>query len=779
MKAVSAHAAIERRHLRVSGVVQGVGFRPFVYGLAQELALAGFVGNDASGVFIEVEGTPAALAAFEARLCREAPPLARIDGVSARPIAARGERGFSIAPSLNGAHIETWIAPDAAICPDCLRELFDPADRRYRYPFINCTHCGPRYTIVRALPYDRPNTTMAPFRLCPMCEAEYHDPANRRFHAQPIACPQCGPWVEFWERDGRRCARDEAIEAAQAALRAGKIVAVKGLGGYHLACDAANEDAVRRLRERKGRDGKPFALMMRDLALVERFAVVTAEAADRLQGRERPIVLLPRREPSALAASVAPGCPELGVMLPYTPLHYLLIEDLPLVMTSGNLSGEPIVTDDEAAFARLGAVADAFLTHNRAIETACDDSVLRFAGETMVFIRRSRGYAPAPLRLPLAVPPLLAVGGELKNVIGVARDRELFLSQHIGDLENFETLTAARSAVDHLCDIFRIAPERVICDLHPGYFSARLAETLAAQWSVPLLRVQHHHAHIAAAMAECGLDGKTPVIGLSFDGTGFGLDGAVWGGEVLIADYAGFERFAHLAYIPLPGGDAAIRHPYRQALAHLWAAGIDWADDLAPVVAASAEQQRILRRQFEAGLQTTPTSSMGRLFDAISALAGLCQTISYEAEAAIKLETVALAHGAAPAGRYHFDLLDREGTVIIDPAPLLRAVVADIRAGKGAGWIAAGFHAACADLVLALCLHLRAVRGLNGVALSGGVWQNALLLRHTLNRLREAGFDLYLHRQVPPNDGGLALGQTIVGGLAPLEVKDNKLKEVL
>lgn len=776
---------IERRRLRVTGVVQGVGFRPFVYGLAIRLGLAGHVGNDSAGVFIEIEGTPAVLDEFTQALLQNPPPLAHIDHLETVALAAIGEDRFYIAQSQMDPAAHTLISPDLAVCDDCLRELFDPADRRYRYPFINCTNCGPRFTIICDIPYDRPKTTLADFPLCPACQREYDDPLDRRFHAQPNACPACGPQVAFhWVTPAAsadfgtaipptaQASGEEAIHAAQTVLAYGGIVAVKGIGGFHLACDAANDGAVETLRRRKGRVGKPFALMARDMETVRAIAYVDEAELALLTSRERPIVLLRKRTESPVSEQIAPGNGFIGVMLPYSPLHYLLLSpaegrghrSLPLlVMTSGNHADEPIVKDNDEAQERLAGLADAFLLHDRPIYVHCDDSVLRVVEGREAPLRRSRGYAPFPVKLPAAVQPILAVGGELKSTFCLAQGEHAFLSQHIGDMQNLETLHAFEHAAAHMQAIFRITPECLACDLHPGYLSTRWAEMNAGQR--PLIRVQHHHAHLAALMAEHGLDGRTPVIGFAFDGAGYGPDGAIWGGEVLVADYQGFERAAHLAYFPLPGGDAAIRRPWRTALAALWAAGIVWDEALPPVAHVTATERGILRRQLETGLNTVATSSMGRLFDAVAGLAGIRQLVTYEAQAAIEFEAQL---DEDEAGAYALDVSEQDGA--IDFVPLLRAVVADVRAGVGAPVVAARFHNAVAELIVALSVQLRARTGLQQVALSGGVFQNVTLLRRAMQRLRAAGFTVLTHQRTPANDGGLALGQAMIAHFAKYEV---------
>ena len=773
------HLSAMRIH--ITGVVQGVGFRPLVYNLATHLGLSGWVLNSSSGVEIEAAGPATALDEFVQKLSTEAPPLARIERLTVEPIPVPADLfggQFAIRHSAGRPGEFQPISPDVAICADCRREQFDPADRRYRYPFLNCTNCGPRFTIIRDIPYDRPQTTMAPFAMCPDCQAEYDDPANRRFHAQPNACPVCGPQVWLQDIGSTRPAAptqdqppDAAIQAARRILAAGAIVAVKGLGGFHLACDATDDDAVDRLRERKGRVDKPFAIMSFDLETVERYCQVGPEERALLTSRERPIVLLRRRPDSPLSPRVAPGNPYLGVMLPYTPLHYLLLEPaatfpIALVMTSGNYSEEPIATANDEARERLANLADAFLLHNRDIHARCDDSVTRTVAGAELPIRRSRGYAPYPVHLPALVRPTLAVGAELKNTFCLARERYAFLSQHIGDMENYETLRFFAQMVEQLARTFRVEPELIACDMHPGYLSTRHAQELAGRDGVPLVAVQHHHAHVASCMAENGLDGERPAIGVALDGTGYGTDGAIWGGEFLVADYVSFRRAAQLRYLPLPGGDAAIRRPYRVALAYLWAAGIPWQEDLPPVAACPPAERAVLQRQLERGLNTVPTSSMGRLFDAVAALAGVRQEVNYEAQAAIELEGLT---SAAEAGFYEFaqersgeDPGQDEVPLIVDPLPVIRAVVADARAGVPAGVISARFHNGLALAIGDVCQRLREETGLAEVVLSGGVFQNVTLLGEVMPLLEGAGFTVYTHHLVPPNDGGISLGQAMV-----------------
>lgn len=792
--------------IHITGIVQGVGFRPFVYGLAVRYALAGWVRNTSAGVDIEVDGTRGTLDSFVTALKSELPPLARIDSFDVTFGEPHGFVGFEIISSEAVAGAFQPISPDVSICPDCLRELFDPSDRRYRYPFINCTNCGPRFTIITDIPYDRPNTTMATFALCPDCAAEYDDPLDRRFHAQPVACPQCGPsvWLEMSNGKGESKSSspashdsfphgDAAIVEAQRLLAAGKIVAIKGLGGFHLACDATNAAAVAELRRRKLRVDKPFALMMPDLAEATRHCLVNAAERELLESRQRPVVLLRRRAESAIAFEVAPQQATLGVMLPYTPLHYLLFADgqpaadekssppishpSVLVMTSGNLSEEPIATDNDEARQRLASLADAFLMHDRVIRTRCDDSVVRVTEEELTsgaatsnesedahrsspvspyFLRRSRGYAPDPIQLPFDVSSVLAVGPELKNTFCLTRERYAFLSHHIGDMENYETLRSFEDGVEHFERLFRIRPEAIAYDLHPNYLSTRYALQRSQGEQLPAFGVQHHHAHIAACMADNGLDGSHPVIGLAFDGTGYGEDGAIWGGEFLVADYKGYQRPFHLNYFPLPGGDAAIRRPARTALALLWSLGMEWEEWMHPAQDLCFEERQALRIQLERNLNTPRTSSMGRLFDAAAALAGMRQKVNYEAQAAIEFEA---ALDPAETGAYRFHI----GAEVVEVGEAFRDLLADVHAVVAVPVISARFHNGLAELARRACEEVRHQTGIGEVALSGGVWQNMALLERVILGLRKDGFTVYRHRQVPTNDGGVSLGQALVG----------------
>ncbi|MGR3938872.1 carbamoyltransferase HypF [Streptomyces sp. BRA346] len=741
-----------RRLLAVGGVVQGVGFRPFVHALATELGLSGQVANDPAGARIEIEGSPEAVAAFCHRLTADAPPLADIVSVSTSELPPTGATGFAIAPSAAG-HGRTLVPPDAATCDACLTELADPADRRHRHPFITCTDCGPRFTITTATPYDRATTTMAAFPMCPRCAAQYTDPSDRRFHAQPVACWDCGPRLRLTgavHQEG-----GAALAEARRMLAAGGILAVKGIGGYHLVCDATDPAAVGELRRRKARGDKPFAVMAPDPGTAARLGHLGPAERRILMGRSRPIVLLRRRDPSPLAPQICPGSPDIGVMLPYTPVHRLLFGlpgDPPgpavLVVTSGNVSGEPLVTDDREATVRLEGLADAWLWHDRPIAVACDDSVVRVRADgSPLPVRRSRGYAPARIRLPVVVRPVLAAGGDLKNALCLAEGDSAWLSAHIGDMDGPAAQHAFERAGSHLRTLTGVEPVSVAADRHPGYRSTRWARRDGR----PLTLVQHHHAHIASAMAEHGLD--EPVIGVAFDGTGYGDDGAAWGGEVLLADYAGYRRLAHLAYVPLPGGDAGVRNPYRMALAHLRAAGIAWSPDLPCTATCSPEELRLLGIQLARGLGCTPTSSVGRLFDAVSSLVGVCHRVGYEAQAAMELEAAAVSAGRVRKG-YAFEL----GA----PAPLLAAIVADLRAGTGAPLIAARFHLAVAGAVRAACRTAHRATGVRTVALTGGVFTNALLDDLCATGLAEDRFTVLRHTVVPPGDGGLALGQAVV-----------------
>lgn len=775
-------ADVSARRIHVTGVVQGVGFRPFIYTLAIEHDLKGWVRNTSAGVDIEVQGTAAALDAFTHAITAQAPPLARIESVRSEVIGLDGGYDrFEIRHSHGVAGAYQPISPDVATCDDCLREILDPEDRRYRYAFTNCTNCGPRFTIIQDIPYDRPQTTMSPFTMCPACQAEYDDPLNRRFHAQPNACPDCGPHLELLPSPDHEIPAgwddlpEDAIDAARDLLKAGHIVAIKGLGGFHLACDATSPRAVQELRRRKGRAAKPFALMLPNLELAMQYCAISFAAAEALTSRERPIVLLPVKPHWAintehlppLADEVAPGLREIGVMLPYTPLHHLLLQPAPdfppaLVMTSGNYSEEPIATGNADAVQRLGPMVDAFLLHNRNIYIRNDDSVIRALKDSMMPLRRSRGYAPYPVELPFEAPLILAAGAELKNTFCLTRAQHAFMSQHIGDLANYDALQSYQHSIDHMERLFRVKPELVAHDAHPDYMASKYAVQRADADHLPRVVIQHHHAHLASCLAENRIPPEDPAIGIIFDGTGLGTDHAIWGGEILIGSYSWYRRFAHLAYIPLPGGDAATLRPYRTALAHLWQAGIPWNDDLAPVGHASDQERTIIRQQLVKQLNAPLTSSMGRLFDAVAALTGVLQLVTYEAQGAIWLEAQA---DEGETGSYPFAIqtpAEAKGPHLIDPAPVLRAIIADLRGGVPVPVIAARFHNGVADIIQAICEAARDATGIRRAVLSGGVFQNATLYRQTIPRLEEIGLTVYTHQLVPPNDGGLALGQAAI-----------------
>jgi hydrogenase maturation protein HypF len=750
--------------VHIMGIVQGVGFRPFVYHLAMRYRLKGWVKNTSAGVDIEVDGEKESLDLFLQCLRDEAPPLSRIDEFSASFQAANGFHSLEILHSETVEGAFQPISPDVSICPDCLRELFDPNDRRYRYPFINCTNCGPRFTIIKDIPYDRPKTTMASFPMCPDCEREYKNPLDRRFHAQPVACPVCGPEITFERLNvGASAHSDNAIFETCQALANGEIVAIKGLGGFHLACDATNAQVVTELRNRKLRVDKPFAIMMPDIEAVEAHCFISDSERELLLSSARPIVLLKRKPESDIVKEVAPNQDWIGVILPYTPLHYLLftnhdVQFTALVMTSGNLSEEPIATGNDEARERLSTLADAFLMHNRDIHIRCDDSVVRLFEDnhqSVYPIRRSRGYSPFPVKLPFDAPQILAAGSELKNTFCVTNKNYAFLSHHIGDMENYETLRSFEQGVEHFEKLFRVKPEAIAYDLHPNYLATRYALERAERETIPAIGVQHHHAHVAACMAEHRLDRTRPLIGVAFDGTGYGEDGAIWGGEILIADYKSYQRRFHLEYFPLPGGDAAIKKPARIALALLLALNLEWDERLTPVTELPARDQVILRAQLERKINTPMTSSMGRLFDAAAALAGVRQQVNYEGQAAIEFEALA---DPAEGGKYLFGL-DQDK---IQVRTAIEVLIQDVMAGVHVSKISARFHNGLAASVLEMCSKIRSETGIDEVALSGGVWQNITLLGRTLSLLKQEGFRVYIHREVPTNDGGLSLGQAVI-----------------
>ena len=748
--------ARSRVRVRVEGIVQGVGFRPFVYAVAIRLGLAGFVGNDAQGVFAEVEGDPSAIERFVRSLREDAPPLAVVEQIVAEPIEPNGDEGFRIAESDVTGERQALISPESSTCQDCLRELWDPADRRYRYPFINCTNCGPRFTIVTDVPYDRPFTTMAGFAMCAECAAEYRDPGDRRFHAQPLCCPACGPALRLVDRDGQVMGA-EPIDAAARLIEAGGVVAVKGLGGFHLAADAMSERAVRTLRSRKHREDKPFAVMVADVEEARRLCRLDVAEERLLQSERRPIVLLRRLDESRPAPSVAPGTRSLGLMLPYTPLHELLVRELPapLVLTSGNVSDEPIAYRDDDAIHRLSAIADAFLTHDRQIHMRTDDSVVRAFRDDGMILRRSRGYAPQPVSLPWGSPrTVLACGAELKSTFCLAKGRHAFVSHHIGDLENYETLRSFIDGIEHFRRLFDIDPQLVAHDLHPEYLSTKHA---LAMDGVDLIEVQHHHAHVASCLADNGERG--PVIGVAFDGLGMGTDGTLWGGEFLVADLEGFERAGHLEPIPMPGGTAAIVEPWRMAAAYIAEESTVEASRLG-VVRRNEERWSGVTALARAGVNSPRTSSAGRLFDAVSAILGVRDSVNYEGQAAIELE-----QRADPDQRGHYRArLEGSEPIRVQGTDLVRAVIDDMTMGIDVGTIAGRFHDGVARSIVDVSLAIRAARGLTTVALSGGVFQNMLLLERTVTSLDAEGFRVLVHRKVPPNDGGISLGQAAIAG---------------
>jgi hydrogenase maturation protein HypF len=748
-----------RQQIEVSGIVQGVGFRPFVYRLASDRQLAGAIKNTATGVVIEVQGTQADVDDFLAHLSSDAPPLARITNIVHHEIPCTSDTAFRIAGSDSGSEAHTLISPDVAVCPDCLRELFDPGNRRFRYPFINCTNCGPRFTIVRDIPYDRAATSMAVFPMCSACQAEYHDPLNRRFHAQPNACWDCGPQVQLWDKSGTRIECEDAITRAAEALKLGQIVAVKGLGGFHLAADATNAEAVGLLRQSKHRVEKPFAIMVPSIEAASEICEVSATARMALESVSRPIVLLPRLTTCELPDEIAPFNRFLGVFLPYTPLHYVLFDHgqfKALVMTSGNLSEEPIAIDNHEAVERLQSLADLFLVHNRDILLRCDDSVVRVNRQRIQQMRRSRGFVPVPVFLKDEQPSVLAVGGELKNTICLTKDKNAFLSQHVGDLENVESYRFFEEAISHLQQVLEIKPEVLAYDLHPDYFSTRWA---LSQKGMQSIGVQHHHAHIASCMAENHLEGQ--VIGIALDGTGYGTDGKIWGGEVLIAGYEGFERFAHLEYMPLPGGAAAIREPWRMAVSYLmYHFGRDFFNVPIPFVRQlDRGKAETLVRMVEQDINSPLTSSCGRLFDAVAALIGVRQKVNYEAQAAIELEMAISGDGN---DAYALDLIPEGNSWVIGTRPLFDALVRDIGRDLPISTMSRRFHNGLTDALVEVAQRAREAAGLDRVCLSGGTFNNLYLCAGLESKLSIAGFEVFTQNEVSAGDGGLSLGQAMV-----------------
>jgi len=746
------------RDIIVEGIVQGVGFRPFVFQLAKRLELYGEVANTADGVAIHLEGTSEAIRTFVKDLAEKSPPLSYITGISVSEGKLNGFTSFGIAPSRPDIHKSTLISPDAAICDACLKELFTPEDRRYRYPFINCTHCGPRYTIIDDIPYDRPNTSMKHFVMCEKCQAEYDDPTDRRFHAQPNACTYCGPHVFLHDAKGSRILSTDPIRETILLLKQGHIVAVKGLGGFHLAVDAARSDAVIRLRKRKGHEEKPFAVMSKDLERISAYAVISSEEHKLLTSSQRPIVLLKKREPHPLAEAVSPENAYFGVMLPYTPLHYLLLDSdfVALVMTSGNLSEEPIAIENFEAFERLGGIADYFLVHNRDIYLGSDDSIVRHAADATRNLRRSRGFVPRPVFLRDRQPQVLGCGAELKVTACLTKGNQAFLSQHIGDMENPTTYSFFKQTVSHLERILDIHPEIIAHDLHPDYLSTRYA--LEEREAQSRIAVQHHHAHIVSCMAENRIDG--PVIGLAFDGTGYGTDGTIWGGEVLLADAKAFQRLAFLDPVPMPGGEAAIREPWRMAVSYIVEAfGTDFPIQEIPALRSlEPEAMRTVLQMIQKGVRCPLTSSLGRLFDGVACILGLKQTVRFEGQAAMALEM------AAKDGiKEFYDYRQMtEIPIKVPTRPIIQGVVSDLWDGVPTEVISGKFHATVIEFFSGVCDVVATQTGVRRVALSGGVFQNAILLKGFIASLTRRGFEVYTHSQVPTNDGGIALGQAVV-----------------
>ena len=751
-----------RKEIRVAGIVQGVGFRPYVYRLANDRNLEGNISNTPAGVTIEIQGPPELVEDFLARLPREAPALAQITRVCVRELPCKPSAPFQILASHADEPASALISPDVAVCSDCLSELFDPNDRRYLYPFINCTNCGPRFTIIRSVPYDRQRTSMSAFLMCGQCRREYEDPHNRRFHAEPNACWQCGPQLEFWDGQGRSINSLYPIEESVKCLRLGEVVAVKGLGGFHLAVDATNTVAVEKLRQRKRRVEKPFAVMVPDLRTAARFCEIDLQGRRLLGNRHRPIVLLPKAKNIAIAELVAPNQCEIGIFLPYTPVHYLLFaagKFEALVMTSGNLNEEPIAIDNREAVGRLEGIADFFLVHNREILLRCDDSVVRSSAGTTLQIRRSRGYVPAAVPLDKDMPQILAVGGELKNAICLTRGKLAFLSQHIGDLANVESFDFFRGAIDYLSKILAINPEIIAHDLHPDYLSTRWA---LEQNGVRLVAVQHHHGHIASCMAENRIHGE--VIGIALDGTGYGTDGHIWGGEALVAEYAAFRRVAHFSYVPLPGGTAAIREPWRMAVSYLAQTfGEEFVRlDIPFVRELERGKAELMLTMMARRLNSPLTSSCGRLFDAIAALIGLRREVNYEAQGAMELESLARSSAETGQGSYPFSLNRMVGWWQIDCRSVFEAIVEDIKRKAPVELISRRFHNGLVEILVRLACLLRQESAINRVCLSGGVFNNLIVFDGLIRELQAHEFEVFTHSEVPTGDGGLSLGQALV-----------------
>jgi hydrogenase maturation protein HypF len=786
----AAKQSLKSASIRVRGIVQGVGFRPFVYGLAVKHNLKGWVYNTSEDVRIEVEGATEAIKQFERELKTKAPPLAHIEDINIEYHPPRRYKNFEIRHSQAQAGKYQLISPDVATCQACLGELLDSEDRRYRYPFTNCTNCGPRFTISDDMPYDRPKTTMRSFQMCPQCQAEYDNPLGRRFHAQPNACPKCGPHVQLVDNQGNLVNKSNPVAVASQLLKEGKIVAVKGLGGFLLACDATNDNAVRTLRQRKKRSSKPFAIMVATVYEAKRHCYVSPEEEKLLTSPQSPIVLMKWKESSSVSREIAPNLQFLGIMLPYTPLHHILLRDtgLPLVMTSGNLSEEPIARDNDEALRRLSDIADYFLIHNRDIYSRYDDSVAIVERGTSQLLRRARSYAPYPIRLSFEAKQVLGCGAEEKNTFCLTKDNYAFLSQHIGDMENMETLDHFDRTISLYKRLFHIEPEIIAYDLHPDYLATKYAQELGES-GMKLIPVQHHHAHIASCLADNGLESS--VIGVAFDGTGMGADGNIWGGEFLIADYRSFRRVGHLEYLPLPGGAAAIKKPYRTAIGYILTLLGENAlnavivtlnevkgkqSQLASIGRVGEVEIEIIKQQIERKINSPLSSSMGRLFDAISALLGIRSEIDYEGQAAVELEMA--AHSSVVARRvsdeaisgnnegYSYCIVEDKGIRIVHLRDLLSAVIEDLHQGISKGRISVKFHNTVAQMINEMCQLIADETGISQVALSGGVFQNRLLLRKAVSLLESSGFQVFTHKQVPCNDGGISLGQAVIANFA-------------
>ncbi len=748
------------KEIHIKGIVQGVGFRPFVFSMAKKYNITGWVRNSSAGVDILANGTPQDMGGFITEVKTNPPPLAKIDEIFESDINSDDYNDFTILQSqkIPGEFIP--ISPDVSICSECQKELFDPGNHRYRYPFINCTNCGPRLTIINEIPYDRPNTTMAEFAMCDRCQTEYDNPLDRRFHAQPIACPDCGPQVWFESSTSAPKNGESGIQQARHFLKDGKIIAIKGLGGFHLACDALNREAVSNLRQRKKRSDKPFATMVFGIETVEKYCQINDAEKILIESPERPIVILLRKKGTHIPEQIAPGMKTLGVMLAYTPLHLLLLEpekgypDL-FVMTSGNIYDETITYTNESAKEVLYSIADGFLFHNRDINIRIDDSVITEYNGQKYFYRRSRGYAPNAITLPNRSPEILAVGGELKNTFCLTKEKYAFISHHIGDLKNMETYRAFTEGIANYQHMFNAKPQFIACDLHPEYLSTKYAYHYSKANNIPLLQVQHHHAHLAACLADNTWDSDENIIGICLDGTGYGLDKQIWGGEILIGGYRTFQRKFHLEYMPLPGGDSAILHPNRIAAAYLWKLGLPWDDHISAIKSLTSEEKSVMKRQLESHINTPNTSSMGRLFDAVASLIGLRHTINYEAQAAIELEQIT---EPSITDAYSFEITEN----IINLNSVISNILSDINHSIHGAVISTKLHNTIANLILFLCKQIKKENNLHHVALSGGVWQNQYLLRKTYQILTEEGFSVLIHHHIPPNDGGISLGQAVI-----------------